>query len=193
MKAIVIALAGLAGSACAEQPRTDQAPVAQPAVMAPADTTRSQQTAVDRGRVRDGDCVVVRALDGRAVCDDAVPASRTAPAENPPEAVADALSPGQYVVIGSFADQANARRWAGFNAEFGTEVQAVNEHGKPMYRVLVGPVAGDDTALLREILASVGVGRGWRLAVCAGGVPAASAADCAALGAAAGLADAGTR
>ncbi len=189
MKVILIALAGLAGSACAAPTASTTAPspLAAPARVGAADT------AVDRGQVRSGACVVERALDGRAVCAAATPApasAAAAPAPLPATVAVESLTPGRYLVIGSFAERVNAERWARFNAEFGTEIQAVTGTDEPMYRVLVGPLASDDTGLLREILAAVGIGRGWRLAVCADGLPAAGAA-CDGLGGAAELADAG--
>ena len=88
-----------------------------------------------------------------------------------PAPLADHGAPGQvagrYLVIGSFRERGNADRWAEFNAEFGTGVHTTRRGGQPVYRVLVGPLDDSDvTAILREILAAVGVGESWRLSIC---------------------------
>ena len=131
------------------------------------------------------DCKMIQAIDGYVQC---APKAR----EVTPTAVLSAGSPkfnvalpipalpapladhgahgqvaGRYLVIGSFRERGNADRWAEFNAEFGTRVDASRRSGRPVYRVLVGPLDDSDvTAILREILAAVGVGESWRLSVC---------------------------
>ncbi|MCZ6664959.1 MAG: SPOR domain-containing protein [Gammaproteobacteria bacterium] len=131
------------------------------------------------------ECRMIRAIDGYAVC--APKAREVTPTTALPESSrkldvalhipapqatlvdhdASGQVAGRYLVIGSFRERGNAERWAEFNAEFGTGVHAIHRRGPPVYRVLVGPLDDSDvTAILREILAAVGVGESWRLSIC---------------------------
>lgn len=118
------------------------------------------------------DCPMVRAIDGRAECVSParLAARRTAPASPTPAFAGSSPEPaagGDFVVIGSFLDRANAERWAAANDEFGTDIVLVPGR-KPLYRVVVGPLDPQDSAgLMDDILRSIGLGDSWEVALCA--------------------------
>lgn len=167
------------------------APAPQPAVVTTAHAAHpaplTQPTVVDRNVARDPACHVIRALDGRAICADRAPlrVANRAAANAPTEPAFPVTGDSVFLVIGSFENAANARRWAAFNDEFGTDIHVARPApgDRTMHRVLVGPLDPDNAPLLREILASAGVDESWRLGPCArrGDDDAAATANCSVL------------
>lgn len=161
-----LALLTLALAGCAGTPQTS-APDAAAGTAATAHSAPPSWPAPSRV-----DCPMVRALDGRAEC--ASPArleARRAAAPPPaPAPVESSTAPavrGDFVVIGSFLDRANAERWAEANDEFGTDIVHV-PGSVPLYRVVVGPLDPQDSAgLMDDILRSIGLGDSWEVALCA--------------------------
>ena len=74
------------------------------------------------------------------------------------------------IVSGTASAQrrANAERWARYNDEFGTAVQALENSGQTVYRVVVGPLDNDSAPMRLEILKAVGLRSSWPLAACSG-------------------------
>lgn len=120
-------------------------------------------------------CRIIRALDGRAVCaryprrsDAASNMTQPVPGLRPTGAAGMTLQRGSYLAIGSFAERANAERWAAFNEEFGARVQRVGAGSQSLYRVLVGPFESGSAALMRDILIAVGIEGSWPVSLCSG-------------------------
>jgi hypothetical protein len=169
MKSVVISLLAILCCACAQTSVRD---THQPHAAASAEPARMDALVVSRLNAEHANCRIVRALDGRAIC-----ATRPAPAnirqivsvagtaEARPRDIAQALAAGDYLVIGSFSKLENATRWARYNADFGTTVQPIAHHGATMYRVVVGPLEGANSALMRDILSVVGLDDSWQLAM----------------------------
>jgi DedD protein len=77
------------------------------------------------------------------------PASTTKPAPSPAAKPATAAAKGEWIVqLGSFGEEANARRLADRVRTFGykPEVSSIRSGGRSMYRVRVGPASGRNEA-----------------------------------------------
>ena len=169
MRSSIIAIFGLLGIGCAQTAVVD---TTSPDPALSAQHIPTMETVTSRLEAKTAGCEVVRALDGRAICAaTSLPHPTAAPGDSSPSSDHDrddqwVLPPGEYLVIGSFAEHQNATNWAKFNADFGTDVQRVTRQKSAMYRVVVGPLEQDNTGPMREILTAVGAGPSWRLAVC---------------------------
>jgi hypothetical protein len=182
MRSSIVAIFSLLGIGCAHNAAVDTALPITPAPAVGTQEIPTMETVTSRLEAKSTACEVVRALDGRAICAGATvpsPAAATTTAPGPRSSSGNydgdnhrALASGEYLVIGSFAERQNATNWANFNADFGTDVQRVPRRESTLYRVVIGPLEQDTTGPMREILAAVGAGTSWRLAVCThSGVP----------------------
>jgi hypothetical protein len=74
-------------------------------------------------------------------------------------------SAGDYLVIGSFAKQDNAKGFAKKNGIFDTKILPAVVAGNQVYRVVVGPVAGDNRSTITSSLEVAGHVETWPLRV----------------------------
>ena len=176
MRSSIVAIFSLLVISCAQNAVVDTALPITPEPVLDTREIPTMETVTSRLEAKTTACEVVRALDGRVICAGATvppPAAATTTAPGPRSSSGNfdgdhhrTLASGEYLVIGSFAERQNATNWANFNADFGTDVQRVPHRESTMYRVVVGPLEQDTTGPMREILAAVGAGTSWRLAVC---------------------------
>lgn len=77
-------------------------------------------------------------------------------------AVAAAVpEPGVYLVLGSYAEQAQAQRVAGGFGELAAQVRAATVRGEARYRVVAGPYALPEAQARRDSIAGAGVEDAW--------------------------------
>jgi hypothetical protein len=112
----------------------------------------------------DKDCATWRFFVGRAICEDpkkpvaAAPFEQrrdhaaASPAEVPsPKAASPPNSAeGGYFVVGSFAEPANAERYARRYAAYHPRLQRARQGGRDVLRVVLGPLAVTEIAMLRD-------------------------------------------
>lgn len=77
-----------------------------------------------------------------------------------------------YLVMGSFRDKANAERLGDEHSGIETAVTKVAGDGRPMYRVLAGPVEKDALSGLRLALTKAGIRNSWAVRLCRGSLSA---------------------
>lgn len=99
--------------------------------------------AADSGTRAGSDTGAATASDGAGRADASLPAkpAPTKAPESAPAVVADAAAPGWVVQLGSFEDEANAKRQMNRVATYGykAEVSTYRASGRLMHRVRVGP------------------------------------------------------
>ena len=111
------------------------------------------------------DCATWHFFVGRAVCEDPVHPLPTAPLDEhrrdgsvkhaaafTRQKAADkpGTYPGTYIAVGSFAERANAERLAGRYATYAPRIVAATVDGKPLLRVVLGPLDAAQRATLRD-------------------------------------------
>ena len=87
------------------------------------------------------DCeVFLRALEGKSICVDRPIQTAVA--------VEDRRRPHYFVVVGSYAERANAEREAQRYAAYGAEIVPATVNGRTLHRVVVGPIAAGSAVAL---------------------------------------------
>jgi hypothetical protein len=123
------------------------------------------------------DCAVWRIIKGKAICTDQ-PEKRAdpAPVEDGQQATAppDAPLPGavvgggperhRFLVLGSFANRANAERIAGELSDGKVAIVAANVDGRITHRVIAGPLSKAEVAELRQRFAEPDRAPAWEIA-----------------------------
>ncbi|HEB80069.1 MAG TPA: SPOR domain-containing protein, partial [Rhodospirillales bacterium] len=71
------------------------------------------------------------------------------------------VNKGFHLVLASFKNPANANRFALKNPGLKTRLAKAWVKGRPMYRVVVGPLAPEDRIAMRAHLASIGLRGAW--------------------------------
>jgi hypothetical protein len=111
----------------------------------------------------DKDCATWHFFVGRAVCEDPKQPIAAAPLEQrrsyaarpPANVLPSSTAPpsvpaaGSYFVVGSFADPANADRYAGRYAAYHPRLQRATQGGRDVLRVILGPLDAAQIAVLR--------------------------------------------
>lgn len=111
------------------------------------------------------DCRLMRLVGGHKICiDAALDAQAVASQETAPFAT---QRPGRYAVIGSFANVVNARNWGARFPEFTPRVIRVEQVEGTLYRVAVGPIANEASAMLSDQFHLAGIEDPWTMTVCA--------------------------
>jgi hypothetical protein len=111
------------------------------------------------------DCASWHFFVGRAICEDPARPLPTAALDEhrgdgsirhaasftrDPKVKKAGASPGLYIAIGSFAERGNAERLAGRYAEYRPQIVDATVSGKPLLRVVLGPLDAAQRARLRE-------------------------------------------
>jgi len=111
------------------------------------------------------DCALLRTIQGKPVCaDEPEPREQPAPVQVGQAATQPNPAPRHYLVVGSFANQANAERFAtGFN---GTKLAVVPAEvgGQRLHRVVAGPLGDDEAQAFRRRLAAEARPPAWEIA-----------------------------
>jgi sporulation related protein len=107
--------------------------------------------------VKGEDCATWHFFVGRAVCEDpAHPLPTAALDEHRRDGSVRHVAsftrgrPGVYLAVGSFAERANAERLAGRYAAYNPRIVAATVDGRPLLRVVLGPLDAAQRAALRD-------------------------------------------
>lgn len=131
--------------------------------------------------IADEDCALLRIIQSRPVCvarvgpaappasSDTLVVADAKPASTPPVTPQQRVNPAEmFLVIGSFREEANARRWRDEHSRLDAMIAAPEaDADESRYRVVLGPFAESESIQRKTEMASVTHADVWRVRLCA--------------------------